>query len=193
MHRDMRRVGRDRQRMACLLGDDGLRPEVDHRLVVGAGDGDGDGLRGRSAVIVEQLDLVGQRQRLVLGEKIEVAIGVAECPFELARSVAVALDHRRHRAVEMRERSRRNDRAARHHGGFQRRARRVRVAVIAVGEIHRARQSVQGAGAGGVGVLAEAAGCVGGRDRRIVVGHSANSPRKSSPPKCDCTIRVLTA
>ena len=105
IERDVSRIGRERQRVVGLFGDGRKRCHVDHRLVVGAGDGDLHGLHGRSAVIVGDRDVVGEDQRLVLGEKIEIVIGVAERPFERAGAVVVALDLRGHRRLEMRQRA----------------------------------------------------------------------------------------
>lgn len=83
----MNGVRRERQRLVGLLGDGRGRRHVDDRLVVGADDRDLDGLDGEAAVIVGDLDVVGQDQRLVLGEEVEILVLVTEAPFELAAAV----------------------------------------------------------------------------------------------------------
>ena len=76
----------------------------DVMIGVRAGDGDCHGPDGAAAVIVEHPDVVGENQRLVLGQEIEIVVDVAERPFQLARAVAVALNLRTHRGLEMSER-----------------------------------------------------------------------------------------
>src|SRR6185295_4326607 len=63
----------DSARCGRLIDDDG-------RLVVGTGDGDGEGLevlQGIRRVVRIDLGLVGQDYRLAFGEKVEVLVGYA--------------------------------------------------------------------------------------------------------------------
>ena len=102
--RDLHGVRRQRQRVISLLVDSGGGRHGEDRPVVRAGDGDCHGPDGAAAVIVEHPDVVGENQRLVLGQEIEIFVDVAERPFQLARAVAVALNLRTHRGLEMSER-----------------------------------------------------------------------------------------
>ena len=158
IQRDLDNIGGKRQGSVGLLGHGRQRRRADHRPVVGAGDGYLHGLYGGAAVVVGNRNVVSEDERLVLGKKIEIVIGVGERPFQFSRAIAVAGDLGRHRGLETPQRRRGNDRTARYRGGMQRRRRRMRVAVVRILEIHRARQRMQGGRIRGVGGFGEAAG-----------------------------------
>lgn len=159
IQRDMRGVRRERQRVIGLFGDGSNRNHADDGLVVGSGHGDLDGLHGGAAVIVGYRDVVGQDQRLALGQKIKVIVSIAETPFQRARAAVVAGDLRGHRSLEMRQRCSGDHRTARQHRRLQHRGGGVGIAVVGVGKVHRAGQLMQRSRTCDVGSFGEAARC----------------------------------
>src|SRR5207237_1342054 len=65
-----------------VLGDRAIGVGGDDRILVGAGDGDGDVLGGEAAVIVGNLDLIGLGDGLVLGQEVDRVIGDREAPCD---------------------------------------------------------------------------------------------------------------
>ncbi len=185
IERDVRRIGRQRQRVIGLLGHRCARRQADHRPVVGTGDCDLYRSRDVAAMVVENLDVIGEDQSLVLGEKIEIIIYIAERPFDFPEPLLSLTIGGCHGRIEVREHRRRNYRASRHHSRLQRRGGRVRIVAIGVGKIHGAGQQVRRQQIRSVGSLGKASGCVRRCESRCMIGHEKtpayvpNGPRRA--------------
>ena len=150
----------------------------DHRRIVGAVDGDGDGSDRLHQVIVCHSDVVGDRQRLAVGEEIEIVVGGGEYETDRAGAGpgAVGGDRSRERRCQRAGQAARQRGAAAPDRGNKSVADGMGVGQIEVGKGQRAGGDVRGGCVpGGVRefgdrmhVGAGGPGSIGGHNRCVV-------------------------